>query len=177
MISAPAQRRQPGRFGIPLVPADADADAAELGAKALKAEIAGREIELFVVQRVVGNVHLAIEADLRAVGVEDDSRVVIDAGGASLEQRADDDDAMLLRGGGKGFARRAGNRLGLGEPAVVLGLAEVRPVNSSCRQTMFAPALPPRRFWRVLFRRSCCFDSVQVICTRATETGRLWTWA
>ena len=52
---------------------------------------------------------------------------MIEPGRPPLEERADDHDAVLLRRGGQGLARRAGNRLGLGEPAMVLGLAEVGP--------------------------------------------------
>ena len=55
-----------------------------------EAEIARREVVLLVVERIVGDVHLAVEAEQRAVGVEDGGRVVIEPGGAPLEQRRDD---------------------------------------------------------------------------------------
>ena len=71
---------------IPLVPANLNADAAVCGIEIRKAEIAGREIKFFVVKRIVGNVHFAVFAEERAVGVKDGAGVVIDAGGAALEK-------------------------------------------------------------------------------------------
>ena len=87
------QRREPRAFGIPLVPADQSSNAAHVGVEGAEAEIAWREVILFVVERIVGNVHLAIEAAQSSVRVEQDSGVVIDARGALLEQRRDQDDA------------------------------------------------------------------------------------
>jgi hypothetical protein len=55
-------------------------------------------------------VHLAVEAARAAVGVEHDGRVVIDARGAALEQRADDDDLRLLGD----LRERLGRRPGIG---------------------------------------------------------------
>ena len=125
MIWAPAKRGQPRGFGIPLVPTDAGADAAEPRVEAAESKIARREIKLFIVERIVGNVHLAIHARGAAVGVEDHRRVVIQAGGAALEQRADNHHAMLGRGPGQRGAGGAGNRFGLVKPAVVFGLARI----------------------------------------------------
>ena len=85
------QGRQPGGFGIPLVPADQRAHPAEPRRKGLEAQVAGREVVLLVVERVVGDVHLAIAAAEGAVGVEHHRRVVIDARRALLEDRADHD--------------------------------------------------------------------------------------
>src|ERR1700692_1485529 len=73
-------------FGIPLVPADEHANAAVAGVKIRKTQIAGREIKLFVIERIIGNMHLAIDAQQRAVGVEDRRGVVVQAGGATLEK-------------------------------------------------------------------------------------------
>src|SRR5205823_7260186 len=50
-------------FGIPLVPADQRADASHTRVERAEAQIAGREIELLVVRRVVGDVHLAVHTD------------------------------------------------------------------------------------------------------------------
>ena len=92
-----AQAGQARAFGIPLVPADQRGDAAEARVEAGKAEVAGREVELFVVERIVGDVHLAVDAGEAAVGVEDRGGVVVEAGGAALEERSDDDDAQFAR--------------------------------------------------------------------------------
>ena len=82
---------------------------------AAKAEVAGREIEFLVVQRVVGNVHLAVDAEQRAVGVNDGGGVVIEPGGALLEQRGDDDDAEFF---GELSARRSVLGPGIGSASL-----------------------------------------------------------
>jgi hypothetical protein len=95
------------------------------GAMRGEVKVARGEIEFFVVVRIVGYVHLAVAAGQVSVGVQHHRRVVIDALGATLEERSDDDD--LMRGGGRtqGLAARSGNRLGEVEVARFLGLAEV----------------------------------------------------
>ncbi len=92
----------------------------------LEPEISRREIILLVVAGVVGNVHLAVDARQRAVGVDDRRGVVGDAGGAPLEERGDDDDPVAARRVGKGDRGRAGNRLGEIEQSGILALAEIR---------------------------------------------------
>ena len=119
------QRGEPRGFGIPLVPADQHADLAVARLPGAEAEVAGREIELLVVKRVVRDVHLAVDAQQRAVGVNDRGGVVIDAGGALLEQRGDDDDLVFAGELLKGRGARAGNRLGQFEIRVVFALAEI----------------------------------------------------
>ena len=56
------QRGQPRALGIPLVPADQRADPAGPGVEGPEAQVARREVELLVEGRVVGDVHLAVEA-------------------------------------------------------------------------------------------------------------------
>ena len=51
-----------GGFGVPLIPADEGADGAVAGLAGAEAEVAGGEVELLVVEGVVGDVHLAVEA-------------------------------------------------------------------------------------------------------------------
>src|SRR5439155_17990903 len=63
------QRGQTRRFGIPLVPANADANFGVARLPRAETQIARREIKLFVEQRVVRDVHLAIDAEQRTVGV------------------------------------------------------------------------------------------------------------
>ncbi len=53
--------REPGGLGIPLVPADQSAESGKRRVERLKAEVAGREVVLLVVERVVGDVHLAVD--------------------------------------------------------------------------------------------------------------------
>ena len=91
-----------------------------------EAQVAGSEIELFVESRIVGDMHLAVAPGNRTVGVEHDRGVVIDAGGAPLEQRGDD--YHLARGGELAQRRsaRSRNRLGELEPGDVFGLTKIQ---------------------------------------------------
>ena len=59
--SPPLEGRQPGGLGIPLVPADERADPGERRVERLEPEVAGGEVVLLVIERVVGDVHLAID--------------------------------------------------------------------------------------------------------------------
>ena len=115
-----------GGFGVPLVPADEHADGGELGLEDLVAQVAGGEVELLVVARVVGDVHLAVFAQVGAVGVDDGGGVVVEAFGAFFEHRADDDHAQLL-GQGHEMLRRGpvGDGLGQLEVLVALLVAEI----------------------------------------------------
>src|ERR1700688_1489398 len=83
------QRSKPRTFRIPLIPADLHSDASISGIEIREAEIAGSEIKLFVVKRIIGNVHLAVFAEKRAVRVDDRARVVINPGRAPLEKGSD----------------------------------------------------------------------------------------
>ena len=55
----------------------------------------GREVELLEEQRIVRDVHLAVDAEQRAIGIDDCRRVVVEARGALLEERSDDHDAQF----------------------------------------------------------------------------------
>src|SRR6202041_104535 len=101
-----AEGGEAGAFGVPLVPADEGADGAGGGAGGFEAEVAGGEVELLVVERVVGDVHLAVEVGDAAVFFDGDGGVVVEAGGAALEQGRDEDDA--------GFAADLGGLVGGG---------------------------------------------------------------
>src|SRR5262249_38813184 len=81
------QRREPRALGMPLVPAHERTNSASRGIEGLESEIAGSEIKLFVVKRIVGNMHLPIDAALDTIGVEEDGSVVVKAGRAFLEER------------------------------------------------------------------------------------------
>ncbi len=119
------QRRQARALGIPLVPADQRAELSEVRLERFEAEIARREVELLVVQRIVGDVHLAIDARQLAARVDDGRGVVIDARRAPLEQRRDDGDLQLACDIAQALGRRAGNRFGEIEECDVFALAEI----------------------------------------------------
>ena len=120
-----AKGGQSSRFGKPLIPADQNADRSVTGLKGAKAQISGREVELFVVQRVVGNMHLAVQPDETTVGIEHTSRVVVDPGGAPLEDRTNDDDFVFASGRSQSVGGRSGNRLSEIEIPVIFTLTEI----------------------------------------------------
>src|SRR5260370_33751120 len=68
-----AERGDPRSLRIPLVPADLHADARVLRVEIRKAEIAGSEIKLFIVERIVGDMHLAVFPEERSVGIKNRS--------------------------------------------------------------------------------------------------------
>src|SRR2546430_5595563 len=50
-----------GALGIPLVPANERSDPADIGIEGAVAKVAGSEVELFIVKRIVRNVHLSVK--------------------------------------------------------------------------------------------------------------------
>ena len=73
------QRGQPRAFGIPLVPADQRSHTPDAGVESAVAEITGSEVVLFVVERIIRDVHLAVKAAQRPIRIEEDGGVVINA--------------------------------------------------------------------------------------------------
>ena len=69
--------------------------------------------------------HLAIDAEQRAVGVENRGGIVIKTGGAALKERSDDHDAQLARQLAQRFGRGPGDRLGEVEAVVIFLAAEI----------------------------------------------------
>ena len=135
------QARDARGFRIPLVPADQHADrrvarlphaeAARLAwlfAVVIEVAVAGREVVLLVEQRIVGDVHLPVDAEEAPVRVDDRRRVPIDAGGLPLEDRHDEDDRQLTRELLHRIRGRSGNRLCQVEAVALLRLAEVERV-------------------------------------------------
>ena len=79
------QSREAGSLGVPLVPTDQSSYATCRCIECLEAQVSRSEVELFVVEGIVGNMHFAIAASQRAVRVEYDCGVVINTGGPSFE--------------------------------------------------------------------------------------------
>ncbi len=119
------QRCKPSTLGIPLVPAHQRSKFAEIGFERLKSQIARREIELFVIQRVVRDVHLAVDANQFSAAVDHGRSVVINAGRTTLEQRSNNRDVQFAGGFAKALSCWAGNRLRQIEQRNVLSLAEI----------------------------------------------------
>ena len=124
-IFGSAESGEAGAFGVPLVPADEGADGALRGLRGFEAEVAGGEVELLVVERVVGDVHLAVGVGDAAVFFDGDGGVVVEAGGAAFEEAGDEDDAGFAADAGEGVGGGAGDGLGEAEEGVVFALAEV----------------------------------------------------
>src|SRR5512133_3001310 len=79
------ERRETRAFRIPLIPAHKRPDLSLRYIEDLVSEIARREIELLVVERVVRDVHLAINPAQRSVLAHHSSCVVINTRCAPLE--------------------------------------------------------------------------------------------
>ncbi len=120
-----AERGKSRTLGIPLIPANLHADFSVLCVEIRKSEIAGSEIKFFVIERVVGNVHLAIFAEIAAIGIDDRARVVIHAGSAPLKKGSHDDDFFLFRNFSESRGRGTRNRLGKIEKLGVFFAAEI----------------------------------------------------
>lgn len=126
-------------FGEPLIPADKDADGGVFGFPGFEAKIARREVELFVEEWVVWDVHLAIDAQERAVSIDDGGGVVIKACGAFLEESGDDDHIVFFSDFRKSIGAWAWDALCEGEEAMVFGLAEVlRGAHLLCAEDLCA---------------------------------------
>src|SRR4051812_33100633 len=119
------ERRQACAFRIPLIPANQRADFSFARVESLVAEIAGREIELLVIKRIVRNVHLAIHAFERSVRIEDCGSVVVNAGRAFFKQGSYERDLLILRHFAEALGGGSGNRFGKIEKRVVFALAEI----------------------------------------------------
>ncbi len=122
------ERHEPCSFGIPLVPAYEHSESPYGGVDRVEAEVAGSEVELLIVSRVIGDVHFSVFAGYRAVALYDHCRVVIKAGCTLLEKGGDDDDTTLLRDLSKEFGRWTGDGLGEIELVYVFCLTEIETV-------------------------------------------------
>src|ERR1035441_1543034 len=116
---------EPRALGIPLVPADERAYAAGGGVDGLKAEIAGGKVILFVIKRVVRDVHFAVDAGDLAIGVERDGSVVVKSWRAALEERSDDGDFGIAGNFSQFGGGGSGDGLGKIEEAQIFALAKI----------------------------------------------------
>ena len=121
----PAQGDQSGSLRIPLIPANQHTDAPVAGVKGGVTPVPRGKVEFLVIERVVGDVHLAIASQQGAVGIQDHRRIVVDTGRSSLEERNHHRHSMPPGQRRQGFG--AGTRDGLRqiEKGLVFRLAEV----------------------------------------------------
>ena len=122
------QRHQTGCFGIPLVPANQHAELAYRGLDRVETEVARSEIELLVVGRIVGDVHLAVFSGYASILLHHYRRIVVEPRSAALEEGGDDDDAEILGKLAVEIGRRARNRLCQVEEVNILYLTEIEGV-------------------------------------------------
>ena len=91
------------------------------------AEVSRGEIELLVIAGVVGDVHLAVFAEVGAVGIDDGGGVVVEPFGTLFKHGADDDHPQFF---GEGHEVLSGGSLGdgfgKGEVLIALFVAEIK---------------------------------------------------
>src|SRR5579872_3929580 len=121
----PLERREAGPFRIPLVPANQRSEPSMTGVECLESQVAGREVIFLVIQGVVGDMHLAIEALEASVGVEDGGGIVVKPARPPLKDRGDNHHSFFLRDPRHAFRGGAGNGFGQVEKLGGLTLAEV----------------------------------------------------
>src|SRR6185436_20826271 len=109
-------------FGIPLIPADENADVsvprfpyaeaagAFVVAVVREVRVTRSEIKLLVEQRIIGDVHLPICAEQRAIGIDHRGGVPVHAGRLPLEDRYDNYHLELTRQRSHPFDGRTRNR-------------------------------------------------------------------
>ena len=69
-----------------MIPAYAHADIGFAGLKGLKSQIAGREVEFFVVAGIIGDMHFSVATDQLTIAFDDYRCVVKNAGITPLKQ-------------------------------------------------------------------------------------------
>ena len=88
-------------------------------------QISGSEIVLFVIEGIVRDVHLAINAAERPVGVKDRGRIVIDPGRSLFEKRRHQNHMVAARRGRQFLCSGPGYRFSQVKQCCVFPLAEI----------------------------------------------------
>ena len=136
----PHQHHRPRRLGIPLVPADPDADGRASGAPGLEAGVARPEVEFLLIAGAVGDVALAVDAGHRPVR-RDHRQAVIMMRAVGLEEAGRDVDRELVgQPLHRQHRRMLVHRPGAGEQALILDAAEIMPLEQFGRQDHLRPA-------------------------------------
>ena len=121
----PLHRGQTSGFGIPLIPANADTDFGVLRLECEEPQIAWGEVEFFVVQRIIRDVHLAVHTGDRTVGIQHNCGIVIQTVCTLFKQRHHDHNMQLLCNLLQRRGCWPGDRLSQLKPRVIFGLAWV----------------------------------------------------
>jgi hypothetical protein len=93
--------------------------------KTRETQIAWSKIELFVVKRVIRDMHFAILACDGSVGVDDYGRIVIDPSGSLFKKGRHNDDFVVPGELSQSLCTRAGNGFGKFKVPVIFVLAKV----------------------------------------------------
>ena len=136
-----AECHEASALGIPLIPADLYAETANAGVDGFETEVAGGEVELFVVGGIVGDVHLAIFAGDRAVALKDHGSVVVEAGCTALEEGSNEHYGVAACEFAEKLGRRTGNGFGEVEKLRVFCLTEIGSVVQFLQHHEFGSAL------------------------------------
>ena len=122
------QGHETGCLGIPLIPANHDAQTTYRGLNGMETEIARGEVELLVIGRIIGDVHLAIDACDGAILLKHHCCIVVQACCTMLKERGDDHHAKLLGKFTIEFGRGARDRFCKVEVVDILHLTEIQGV-------------------------------------------------
>ena len=120
-----AQRGEPCALGKPLVPADEHPNPRVAGVEGAKSEVAGGKVELLVIERVIRDMHLAVLAEERPVGIDDNRGVMKNPLCSFLKYGHDQDDPMGSGELAQALGGRSGDGLGQSELLNVFALAEI----------------------------------------------------
>src|ERR1035437_5136485 len=126
--SRASEAQRPPTLGEMTVVADVHADRSDGGLEDRITEIAGAKVELLPEPLDLGKMVLAVLAQIRAVGVDDERGVVEDALLFDLVDRHDEDHTGFARELAHHLARWTRDGLGVREARRVLHLTEVRTV-------------------------------------------------
>ena len=92
----PLKGHQARCLRIPLIPAHHHTQSTYTGVDGVEAEIAWGEVELLVVGRIIGDVHLAIDACDGTIFLKDHGSVVVEPCCTTLKERGDDHHTKLF---------------------------------------------------------------------------------
>ena len=92
----PLHSHQSGCLRIPLIPAHQHSQSPRTRVNRVETEVAGREVELLIVGRIVRNMHLSVFAGDGSVLLYYHGGIVVQPCGAPFEERRDNDDTVLF---------------------------------------------------------------------------------